>query len=1088
MRIFFCVCAVLAACAAWTPVVVKKVTELGPQITPDVTQVSRDGGYSVLLDGRIVWLYDDTECFDLGKKQLSFVSNTAAYAKDPNKNVSILQDFGVEAVGKEKKSGITDYAILADKTVGTGGWIAFSDDELYFNKERKGRERVAIWPGTSPTPYSTSQAFMFSPLVYVDSKPKNPSKRYQARGMTLISISASSKGPIATRHGDLIISGNEIAFGGFTSLLGYTSTANPQDLDKRDVYLLGITDGGLQLARARQEVLTDFSKYRFWDPVELKFINRPPKVDEKDYKKIYLPGSFTYGSIFYSPYFNTFIMVYFNKFVDSTFRIRFLDLNNPVGQDPVWPKQGKHGSGIAAEDIEALVKYGWSPEQELYKSPPGKGGFNYAGMAHPEYFNRQYFAPSLYPSSTSADRRRNQWYGSATVSEEDAGGDAKHLLISWTSQLKGGFDSGVYQVRLAKVEFDAVPENPGGNFPSAAASSRILDKIRPTGPSTRKNGEGVVVFCKQFLFDDLPMYEAQREARTSMCVIERFHLIHPDGFRERKERLRYCPYGSPVTPCNDTRIVNAMDELLDPAVDAAPAPHHQIIEPRPVDRQRPEDRKKPKKIVDDIKLVFDFHIPFTSHKKEKKAKKPHKDPRPERVMGQPRGPEHFALPPELRHQPPQMGFPEPGRHPIPPPPPMHGPPIGRPGGQVTPPITVYSYGSTDSSPSPLSPTREHQRPRARSLSITRQYEERKRIIREQEGRERAERIAKAENAARLTAEREAERTREEAERIREERDRERHRNEDLQAREQRRQIEAVESERRRSQEERKRLAQAIVARQRREDSNRRRAAEAVLERERQQLARRRRDDEKKEPVWSGNKGPESRGLLVTQRQFIITTITTMSVIVSSRKPGRTLRNAATESSTTQSERSKREWPSETGTPHSQDGRPKAARDVAVQLVQVKDKCLTTIEGGGVTLEGADNSLYIRPYDFDLPPEQFESSINGARIYIAQKIASADGKANVPLPADQDPFVYGPNLAVEISWQSLQGKRLTWGILAGVMRGLSDCLVKNNRLPFVAVWHVFDEGQGGEVGYGRIGKGRGVWRGRGRGRGEGMAVS
>lgn len=122
--------------------------------------------------------------------------------------------------------------------------------------------------------------------------------------------------------------------------------------------------------------------------------------------------------------------------------------------------------------------------------------------------------------------------------------------------------------------------------------------------------------------------------------------------------------------------------------------------------------------------------------------------------------------------------------------------------------------------------------------------------------------------------------------------------------------------------------------------------------------------------------------------------------------------------------------------------------------------------------------------------QFESSINGARTYIARKIASADGKANVPLPADQDPYVYGTNLAVKISWQSLQGKKLTWGILAGVMRGLSDCLVKNNQLPLVAVWHVFDEGQGGEVGYGRIWKEKGVWigRGRGGGRGGGMAVS
>ena len=476
--------------AAWTPIVVKNVTNLGPQISPDVTRVSRDGGYSVLLDGHIVWLYDDTECLDPGGKQLSFVSNTAAYARSPDKNVSIVHDFGVEAVGKDTKSGQNEYAILADTSVGTGGWISFSTDELDFNQRRKGIERVAICkvqllvkisgtnffglgPGTSPTPYSTSQAFLFAPLVYVDNKPQDPSNEYQARGMTLISISAPSGGPIASRQGDLIIPGTEVAYGGFSSSLGYTSTANPQDFSKRDVYLLGIADGGLQLARARVEKLTDFSAYRFWDPTTLAFTDKPPKSDEKDYQKIYLPGSFTYGNVFYSSYFHTFLMVYFNKIVDSTFRIRFLDLNNPVGDDPIWPKKGKRGKGIAPEDIEALVKYAWSPEQELYKSPPGKGGFNYAGMAHPEYFNRQYFAPSLYPTGTSASERRNAWYGSDVVAEKDAGGDGKHLLLSWTSQLRGGLDSGIYQVQLAKVEFDAIPDNPDGNFLSAAASSSM---------------------------------------------------------------------------------------------------------------------------------------------------------------------------------------------------------------------------------------------------------------------------------------------------------------------------------------------------------------------------------------------------------------------------------------------------------------------------------------------------------------------------------------------------------------------------------------------------------------------------------------
>lgn len=145
LSILFVLCGFLFGyTCGWTPIVVRNITQLGPQITPDVTRVSRDGGYSVLLNGQIIWLFDDTECLDRDGKQLSFVSNTAAYADDANKNVSMLVDFGVEAVGKDKKTGKTNYAILADTTVATGGWISFSRDELDFNDKRKGIERVAI--------------------------------------------------------------------------------------------------------------------------------------------------------------------------------------------------------------------------------------------------------------------------------------------------------------------------------------------------------------------------------------------------------------------------------------------------------------------------------------------------------------------------------------------------------------------------------------------------------------------------------------------------------------------------------------------------------------------------------------------------------------------------------------------------------------------------------------------------------------------------------------------------------------------------------------------------------------------------------
>ena len=137
-------CLILSPLAqAWTPIVVKNVTTLPPQLTPDVTNVSRDGGYSALINGNIVWLYDDTECMDTQGNQLSFVSNTAAYANQPNSNVAAVADFGVLNLGTNP-DGSPKTAILAHTTVGTGGWIPFQPDELQYNKQMNGKERVAI--------------------------------------------------------------------------------------------------------------------------------------------------------------------------------------------------------------------------------------------------------------------------------------------------------------------------------------------------------------------------------------------------------------------------------------------------------------------------------------------------------------------------------------------------------------------------------------------------------------------------------------------------------------------------------------------------------------------------------------------------------------------------------------------------------------------------------------------------------------------------------------------------------------------------------------------------------------------------------
>ena len=325
-------------------------------------------------------------------------------------------------------------------------------------------------PGTSPTPFSPTQALLFAPLVYVDSKPKDPSKQYLGRGMTLITIAVHESGPVATRQGDLIIPGDEVQFGGFATLIGFTDEG-PESED-RDVYMVGIADHGLQMARVGINDIRDWKKYKFYNrnPGNTIFTDVRPKRNETDMYKIYLPGErtgFTSGSIFYSPYFKTFVMIYFNSMADSTFYMRYLELN---------------GDLIVPEFVAALVLYSWSREHKIWTSPTKQGGYNYAGTAHPEFFNRQYFAPTLYPASTPETKRVNKWYGSSLLAENAPRIDGKNLLLSWTAQL----GTGIYQVQLALLEFDDIP--PLSTTTKSPSNTALPSATAPGSASSSKYG------------------------------------------------------------------------------------------------------------------------------------------------------------------------------------------------------------------------------------------------------------------------------------------------------------------------------------------------------------------------------------------------------------------------------------------------------------------------------------------------------------------------------------------------------------------------------------------------------------------------
>jgi hypothetical protein len=312
-------------------------------------------------------------------------------------------------------------------------------------------------------------ALLYCPLVYVDTNPEYPAKKYVPRGMTLVTVTAPSIGPQAVRSdGGLVFPDTTVQFGGFAVIFGSPSVTSGSKTpkDNRDVYLLGAAAAGLQLARAPMDDITDPTAYTYYSPLNRTFGSIAPSVNVTNGENFYLTGSFSSGTLFYNPYYKVFLLVYFNGFADNIFYVRYLDLAKPLNPTSnTWLPGGRNGTGITIDDAEAILYYSWSDEQVLFKTQPGPGGFNYAGAAHPEYFNRQYYPQSnfFYPSSQSLATRKGDWMGDSVV-PEDIVPDGNCLLLSWTEQLNGALNAGIYQIQLAVIRFNPrETENGTGN-------------------------------------------------------------------------------------------------------------------------------------------------------------------------------------------------------------------------------------------------------------------------------------------------------------------------------------------------------------------------------------------------------------------------------------------------------------------------------------------------------------------------------------------------------------------------------------------------------------------------------------------------
>ena len=136
----------------------------------------------------------------------------------------------------------------------------------------------------------------------------------------------------------------------------------------------------------------------------------------------FISGAFMDVDLFYSPRHLTFVIVYMTIYADNTFYYRYLQANSSIlppfasGGDP------------ASDYVENVLKYNWSAEQVLFKTPPTESGrYVYAGGVHQGYFG----------------------------SNDIVNGGSK-MLLSWTAPTgkDPSSEDSEYQIMTAEVDWD----------------------------------------------------------------------------------------------------------------------------------------------------------------------------------------------------------------------------------------------------------------------------------------------------------------------------------------------------------------------------------------------------------------------------------------------------------------------------------------------------------------------------------------------------------------------------------------------------------------------------------------------------------
>lgn len=158
--------------------------------------------------------------------------------------------------------------------------------------------------------------------------------------------------------------------------------------------MFAMDTNGFQLAHVLSKEVLDHTEYEFYNP-QIGAFNNTPHICEMNNPRdfyVFLEKEDTFqttGTVFFSPYFRTFVMIYTD--MNCIVKMRYLDLKFPTGKPDTYIQGSRCGrGGLVAFEVEALRFYSWSLEQKVFTLPKCHEETSSKGVpVHPEFFNRQ---------------------------------------------------------------------------------------------------------------------------------------------------------------------------------------------------------------------------------------------------------------------------------------------------------------------------------------------------------------------------------------------------------------------------------------------------------------------------------------------------------------------------------------------------------------------------------------------------------------------------------------------------------------------------------------------------------------------------